>query len=549
MKNKAFFLLVGVLLVHSLNARIFFVGSNPNLTVFAFPQDIFLASSDFIYYYTTFQRDPWWGDIDEPTLKPNNTYIRTGENIDEGAGGSKFEHKSYYNMYKQYIGFGREISETARTRFDLTYLVRSMRNRATGSFTGDTAVKFDYAEHHSIQELYLRSILALKIRDLPVGFMIGIGTDFATDPDLEFNYTMNGTPYKSNALAWAWSTESPDIFDVSGSIGGARVQNRYAMGPLFKLDVQTATTLPRLKFGGRFRFRYGHLDQFAWNDSILDYEGDGTKKIRNFTGRIYSNYNWIKREKYKFNTLVLTRYTHVDSIGALTQNLAVEDGYTEVSRTFVFQVNPNFNIYPWEHKMCYIDLALLCNYSHMSYDFLMDRYVSGGYKEDYVPTSVRFTEDYSWYDYSYGKQNFFELALDVNTVLPIFGSRNQNVALGVTLLLWRRFLWMNKYHGGYPNDPATFEVQNIRKNFDMETWLNTALNIIYRRGAYVFRFDIGQPLIYTLTPRTRVTDANGDKVLYELKKESMWVSQSGVRLGLFISTSLRNIFRRRFSQE
>jgi hypothetical protein len=539
-----------LLTVNSLFARIFFVGSNPHLSVFAFPQDILLTGTDFAYYYTTYQKDPWWGDIDQPSLRPNNTYLKTGENIDEGAGGSNFEHNSYYNMYKQYVGFGRGISETARTRFDLTYLVRSMRNKASGTFAGGTPVTFEYSEHHSIQEIYLRSILALKIRELPVGFMIGLGGDYATHPDLEFEYTRGGTSYNSNMLIWAWSTESPDI-DTLGALdplGGGRLQDRYAMGPLFRLDVQAATTLPRLKFGGRFRFRYGLLDQYVWNADEADYEGDRTKKIRNFTGRIYGNYNWVKREKIKFNTLVLSRYTHVDSIGALTQNLAVEDE-TEVSRNFVFQINPNFNIYPWEHRMCYIDFALLCNYSHYSYDFLEDRYVSGGYKEDYVPTRVILTEDYPWYDYSYGKQNFFELALDVNMVLPIFGSKNQNVALGVTLLLWRRFLWFNKYHGGYPNDPATFEVENIRKNFDMETWLNSFINIIYRRGGYTFRFDVGQPLIYNLTPRTRITDAGGENVLYEWKKESMWLSQSGVRLGLFVSTGLKNIFRRRFQQE
>lgn len=563
MNIKNLFLLALVLLAHTLNARIFFVGSNPHLSVFAFPQDIFLTPSGFIYYYTTYQKDPWWGDIDEPTLRPNNTYISTGENIDEGVNGSSFEHKGFYNLFKNHIGFGHEISDKARTRFDFRYSIFSMRNRASGIFAGTDSVSFDYKEGHSINDLHLRSILAIMIRDVPVGFNISLGSEFTREPDLEFDFTRNGVPYSSNRLIWAWSTtRGRNIFEVSEPEGEAEFQSRYAMGPLFKLDVQAATTLPKLKFGGRFRFRYGTLDQYSWQSNpnttteldsnfVGEYVKSDAKKIRNITGRLYGNYNWVKREKYKFNTLVLTRYTKVDSTGVLPENLDVTTGRLEESRTFVLQINPNFNIYPWKHKTCYIDMALLCNYSHMSYDFLMTRYVDGGQREDYVPTSVRYpyTEDYSWYEYSYAKQNFFELALDVNSVLPIFGSKNQNVALGVTLLLWRRFLWMNKYHGGYPNDPAIFEVQNIRKNFDMETWLNTALNIIYRRGAYVFRFDIGQPLIYTLTPRTRITDANGDKVLYELKKESMWVSQSGVQLGLFVSTSLKNIFRRRSSQE
>ncbi len=165
---------------NSLFARIFFVGSNPHITIFAFPQDIFLTNGDFVYYYTTYQKDPWWGDIDQPTLRPNKTYISTGEDIDGGANGSTFKHKALINLFKNHIGFGREISNTARTRFDLRYSLWSMRNSASGSFVADSAddvaVTFDYAEKHSIQDIQFRSTLALMIRDIPVGFKVELGS-------------------------------------------------------------------------------------------------------------------------------------------------------------------------------------------------------------------------------------------------------------------------------------------------------------------------------------------------------------------------------------
>lgn len=553
------------LITGNLFGRVFFVGSNPHMTVFAFPQDIFLTGTDFAYYYITYQKNPWWGDIDEPELKPNNTYIKTGENIEEGSSGSSFEHNSYLHKCKNYVGFGRKISETARTRFDLTYLVHSMRNKATGSF-GDGGNTFDYNEHHSIQELFLRSILALKIKGHPVGFMIGIGSDFASDPDLEFEYSQNGTKYNLSRLIWAWTAEhGSDEF----GLGRGRYQSDYALGPLFKLDIQSATSFPKLKLGGRFRFRYGILDQYSWNgdgnspysELIGSYIADGTKKIRNITTRLYGNYNWIKRKKWKFNTLVLTRYTHVDSIGIIGQNISIEENRKKESRNFVFQINPNFNIYPWKHKMCYIDMALLCNYSHNSYDFLGNYSVGGGTKESYVNTRaywindsgdiIYYKTDYSWLDFSYANQNFFEIAFDVNTVFPIFGKKNQNIALGVTLLVWRRFKWFNKYYGrnNITSTDLSFNVENIRKLYETEMWLNTAINIMYRRGKYNFRLDIGQPLIYSLVPRYRLTSADGETVIYEKKQESMWVSQSGVRLGFFVGTSIRNIFRRHFEEK
>ncbi len=211
--------------------------------------------------------------------------------------------------------------------------------------------------------------------------------------------------------------------------------------------------------------------------------------------------------------------------------------------------------------MCYIDMALLCNYSYMGYKFLDDFGVGGGEAESYVNTRVYYTssdgtriyyqEDYSWRNYSYAKRNFFEFALDINAALPVFGRKNQNIALGVSLLLWRRYQWMYKYYGlnSTSSSDISFEVENIRKNYDKETWLNSSISFIYRYKTYNFRFDISQPLIYNLTPRTRITDKNGKNVISELKKESMWVSQSGLKLGLFVATSLKNIFRRSFSED
>ena len=85
--NKSQFIsLLLLLAVNPLSARIFFVGSNPFLTVFAYPQDIFKVPQDFAYYYLTYQRLPWWGDIDEPTNKPNDDYISAGEKLSETSG-------------------------------------------------------------------------------------------------------------------------------------------------------------------------------------------------------------------------------------------------------------------------------------------------------------------------------------------------------------------------------------------------------------------------------------------------------------------------------
>ena len=91
-------------------------------------------------------------------------------------------------------------------------------------------------------------------------------------------------------------------------------------------------------------------------------------------------------------------------------------------------------------------------------------------------------------------------------------------------------------------DNGEFRVDEVRKNFDKETWLNLVLGLMYRQGSFMYRLDIGQPLIYSLTPRTGKYQADG--TLIEGKSsEKMWLSQSGFKIGFFVSTDLTKLIR------
>ncbi|MBN1575886.1 MAG: hypothetical protein JW913_04995, partial [Chitinispirillaceae bacterium] len=287
------------------------------------------------------------------------------------------------------------------------------------------------------------------------------------------------------------------------------------------------------KIGSHFRLYAGRLDNYDWNGTSYDID---PKKIHNYTVRLYGIYNWYKREKFRFNTTVLTRYTHVDSIGVSMENPDLRLA-TEKSRTFVFQINPNVNIFPWKHPMSFIDAAILCNYQHMRYDFLRP---DGGFAGTGCPDTVWNPDDFSSQDFSYGRENFFELALDIFASIPVFGMRDQSAAIVISTLIWRRYLWMSKYYGSMRND--RFDAACKRKNFDKEMWLNAVVNFVYRYRSHMFRLDIGQPLIYSLTPRTTIYDASGN-VKAGKSTENMWLSQSSFKIGFFYSTDLTNFIR------
>ena len=57
----------------------------------------------------------------------------------------------------------------------------------------------------------------------------------------------------------------------------------------------------------------------------------------------------------------------------------------------------------------------------------------------------------------------------------------------------------------------------------------------------MYRLTIGQPLIYSLRPETRVFDASGRSMVSEVLHENMWVSQAGMSLGFFVSAPVDKV--------
>jgi hypothetical protein len=533
------------------HARVFFTGSNPSMTVFAFPQDLWLMPADYAFYRTFLQVQPWWGDIDQPDLRPSPTYLLTGEKIGVKGSGSYFEHNANLYNWRNIGGVCREVSPTLKLRFDLDYIFMPMRVKAQGEGDG---LSYTYKEGHSIQDIYLTSYAATFWHSIPLGFKLGMGRQASTRPDLEWTIDDNGTVSRAERLMWAWSTlQGSEVLGVDH--GNARPQDDYTTGSQYHFDLQSAATLPRLKFGGRLRYSTGKLDLYQWhgnggwdpgNLSNLTgaYANDLAKAISERTVRVYGNYTWLQGANWKFNTLALSRFTMNDSDYVSPRNSSISEGRKDHARTFVLQVNPNVNLHPWTYKNTFIDLAMLCNYSLARFTHTQPYWVEGGgQKESFIGTRVRDEEDYVWDDYSHGWQQFFEIAFDANPCFPIYGDANQSVAVNLSIFLWTRFKLTSKYYGQRvtPNTEVVWEADNIRRNYEHETWLNSVINVMYRRSPIMYRFTIGQPLIYSLRPETRVFDASGKTMESEVLHENMWVSQAGMSLGFFMSAPVDKV--------
>jgi hypothetical protein len=520
------------------------------MTIFAFPQDLWLMPADYAFFMTTWQVQPWWGDIDQPDLRPSPTYLLTGEQIGVKGSGTYFKHNSNLYNLKNIAGLCRQMSPTLKLRFDLDYTFMPMRARAQGE---NGSLSYDYKEGHSIQDLYLTSYAATYWRAIPLGFKFGLGRQASTEPDVDWTVKTGDSTSQAQRLMWAWSTlQGPNVLRVDH--GNARTQDEYTAGSQYHFDLQGAATLPRQKFGGRLRYSTGKLDLYRWHGGGWDpgtlsnlmgeYTNDLSKTISERTIRVYSSNTWMEGDAWKFSTLTLSRFTMNDSDAVSPENSSISQGRKDHTRTFVFQINPNVNLYPWKYKHTYIDLAVLCNYSYARSSHLQPYWVDGGGQKDgFVGSTVQLGEDYVWDDYSYSRQHFFEIAFDANPCFPIYGDAHQSLAANLSLLLWTRFKIINKYYGERvaPNSEVVFQVNDIRHNYDHEVWLNSVVNLIYRRASTMYRLTVGQPLIYSLRPETRVYDAKGETLRSEVIHENMWVSQAGMSLGFFVSMPIDNV--------
>ncbi|MBN1984103.1 MAG: hypothetical protein JW795_21415 [Chitinivibrionales bacterium] len=564
----------GIIFCISLNAdsRLFFVGSNPYMSYIAFPQDILDFSNDFIYYYTTFQRLPWWGDVDEPTKKPNDSYISTAQKtVHAQSATSFFDHGASISVLATSYGIACPISTLYRSYSEMSYALDYRSIKSTGNLnnaTNGTTVPYEYDANNSNSDFGIRTTIAsTRWRNIPIGLKLQFGFNNTTQPQssIEFTKTINGTArtFESTKLLWGWSTAPcSHIFGAQSPDGDAWLQNEFAVGPLYRFDIQAGATLPKAKIGSRLRYIVGKQDQYSWqvDSSQLASVGDNTvwsnfigsyvksnwaKKSSDAIFRAYSNVFWKKNDHYSLNTLFFLGGQAYSNREALSEDLSIVDDRKYSLKSIVLEANPNINIYAPKVKASFIDAALLFEYCYTRHSNTGPIWLpSGGDKEFYVSSTVYPGLEYSWENYSYANESFFDAGLDMSMNVPLFMNGEKRVALGLLMFLNSKFTYQTKYFGTSTasGSDADFTVTNLRKNYKREFWFNSALSLNYWFGNTYIRAELTEPLLYSLLPRTRVTDSKGRTVVFENKRAGTWASQEGVKVGFFImrSISLKN---------
>lgn len=557
-------------------------GSNPYFSTELFPQDLMLRSGNYLFYSPEYQSNPWWGDIDEPAKKPstNTDYTITGAQVINNNG--NFKYSGNIHSINNNLGYVYRINNNLISSFKLNYNIDALKAQYEGVLTGNGAyaeangtIPIDYTSQHTFNEFSIEGMIGSRLFDMPFGlkFNGGLETTMSMKSNLQFEILdkVDSSTYNSdNPINFDYKDEQAKLFwgpsrvgcshpwSVRGTQGDMWQQSEYAIGPVYHMDILAGVTHPNVKAGFYSRFKWGHQERYRWaTDSSRyseKYADDGfidSTVARNFIGeyvkqdmaginsayegRLFGNINLRSNDRFELKTFVAVEFLDSTIGSAAADNLEAESGSKETIHSIGIECHPNIStkLGPF---LNYIDAALITRYHYTRYNNLTEAWVSGGRVKTYRSTSVGTDEWYdNWSGFSYANENIFDLGASISAMFPLYTGGNQFLGLNLRLFGEGRFTFQKKYYGQNNQDGSRneFTVDNLRKNYAREIFFNSFLMLHYQIGPYQLRLQVSEPVLYSVAPRTVVTDAKGNATGDKLSKAAQLITVDGMNIGLY----------------
>ena len=544
-------------------------GSNPWFSSELFPQDVLLRAGNYMFYNPEYFNKPFWGDIDEPEKKPNthNDYTITGVNVVRNGG--DFKHSGTVHTLNNNFGYAWRPAENMMSTFSLDYDVDALRNRASGTFTGSDSeyypdgatLPFEYSMRHTIYRLSMNGMLGMNIADVPVGVMIdgGMENTMALNKDLSFSklaknadgtfsdsmaeYSMTGDEARA---FWGWTEPGcSHPFGARGTQGDSWMQDEYATGPVYHVNVTGGATFPRVKAGGYFRYRWGHQVRYYWdpsgeivaNDSVISRNFIGSymedtnqvKINRTGEGRLFGNVKLRGNDRFSVNTFAQLSYFDSTLGSAAADNLEAESSSKSKIRAVAMELDPNISV-KLGQWLNFIDAAALFRYQYSRYSNITDRWVGGGELTTYWDTHVREGWEDSWESFSFANQHTVDIGADISAMFPLFTGRMQQLSFNLRLFGDVRFTYQNKHYGTntVSGSNVTFNEEGTRLNLTREVMFNTFLMLHYVQGPYQLQLRFTEPVLYSVALKTSVNHEASPP-----KKSGLWITKEGMSVALF----------------
>jgi hypothetical protein len=557
-------------------------GSNPYFSTELYPQDLMLRSGNYLFYSPEYQKNPWWGDIDEPARKPatNTDYTITGKEIVDENGYFKYSGNIY--SVNNNLGYAYRINENLMSSFKLNYNIDALQADYEGVMTGNEAyaeangkIPIDYSSRHTFNEFSIEGMIGTKLFDMPFGVKIdgGVETTLGLNSNLELEILdkIDSSTYDPDKyVKLVYKDEQVKLGNGPSEVGcshptGVRgtqadwwQQYEYAIGPVYHIDILAGLTHPNVKGGFYSRFKWGHQERYQWEtdpDRYSEiYEDDGfidSTIARNFIGeyvkqdmaginhayegRLFGNINLHSNDRFALKTFVAVEYLDSTTGSAAAENLEAVSGSKETIHSVAIECHPNISTKLGPY-LNFIDAALITRYHYTRYNNNTEAWLNGGRVMTYRNTSVG-TDPWNdnWSGFSYANENGFDIGADIAAMFPLFSGANHYLGLNLRLFGEGRFTYQSKYYGENVQAGSSnqFTVNNIRKNFAREVFFNSFLMLHYQFGPYQLRLQVNEPVLYSIAPKTQLKDGRGNTVGDELSKAAQLITADGMNIGLY----------------
>jgi hypothetical protein len=548
--------------------RVSQMGSDPLLSAELFPQDMQAWPLYGFSYSPSYAKLPYWGRIDDPLARPNGNYTSTG--LTEG----NFSHSAEIYSVMNGVSYTHRFSPavTALARFDGDMDAQLTRadgvlhaHDSTGAVDG-TPVPFGYSMNHILGTGKFTGASAFAVKGMPVGVRLQFGVQSTAALNHSMTFTKDGIAYNSDRATWGWTTTPcAHVFGLHGPEGDTWLQNDYAVGPLYSVDLQAGANLPFGKTGLRISTLSGHQDYYSWvadsgafgldttinKNFIGHYEkSQWSRTTGGFAAQLYTNYTIRQHDRFALNLFGRLRYNGLSQGEALSSNLNVSNNSAQALHGFAVDVAPNLTL-PFGSLFNYIDVAIPLLYGYTRHGNTYDRWVGGGQISTYWDTQTSPEDENSWEPYSYADQHDIAAGIDFCTMFPLVNKPGMQLGLGVQLLINASATYTIKNYGTNTDNGSnvTFTVQQKRYDYEGRKQFSTGVKLQYQGGRSFGWIEINEPLLQAVRPITQVTDASGNNILYEHEKEPLWISMQGLRVGIVYTYQMTIPWLNRFNAE
>jgi hypothetical protein len=538
----------------------FTIGSNPYLTIFAYPHDILRWPASGVYFNYQNQELPWQGNVTDISARPSESYTNNYQFVefatpDDYAGDpSGIYSWSMISGYahQRYFGLG-SITSTPYGKFmgEMGISTLNMLMEAEGVARSEEEGEVFHlvpfrSQTKGAQFKYEGKILyARQLYNNPFGFKVDYVYKHSLKPNGYLNFMIDSTQYETNHLTWGWANQSCNhIFGYPHINTDAFFQNEYSVINGSQLDLQASYDFNgNYKTGIRYRLINESGDDYNWQ-----YD-EGSL----YTGNYSRNPDWMKKNVEQFfRAYSKVRFFELGNLGAgilffgqygkndrfdVNRLSESEPNSQEIVHNYIVETNPFLN---FKFEKGYIDFGLLLEeeYSPLKNIHTAWNESTGGEEQNVLWDSSPYEGwSTSWESFSKGHELFFATGGETYTSINIY--KRFSMQGGLTLL--RKYTNLKKVYGNsnVPDGGGNFEFTktHIRKDHRNETWMTGSLGLTYGFGPIQLISILQFPLSYLNKRETVLSDIHDD-ILFEHERRNVWQVQQPASFRLILVCAL-----------